>query len=93
MTSDRFLKWFKEFVELSGASVDRPPHNLQTAEVVFTRSLYIYYNHSEMVVTLRQVVKQFSKAFVQAAIMTTATNGFKTTGIWPHDPNVFSVLL
>lgn len=79
-----------------------PPHTthrLQPADVVFMSPLSIFYDqpvstwlrtNPGMVVTVRQVAELFGKAFVQAATMSTAVNGFKTSGIWPHDPSVFS---
>ncbi|XP_072388730.1 uncharacterized protein [Diabrotica undecimpunctata] len=41
------------------------------------------------VVTLFQIASLFGTAFIQAAAMSTAINGFRKTGIWPCDMNVF----
>lgn len=78
-----------------------PPHTthrLQVADVAFMRPLSVYYEQAVtawlrsnpgVVVTIRQVAKVFGNAFVQAATMSTAVNGFRI-GIWPYNPNVFS---
>ncbi|CAH2102389.1 unnamed protein product [Euphydryas editha] len=79
-----------------------PPHTthrLQVADVAFMRPLSIYYEQAVtawlrsnpgLVVTIRQVAEVFGNAFVQAATMSTAVNGFRKCGIWPYNPNVFS---
>ena len=41
------------------------------------------------VVTLHQISSLFGKAFIRSATMSTAVNGFRKTGIWPVDKNVF----
>ncbi|CAH2094366.1 unnamed protein product [Euphydryas editha] len=79
-----------------------PPHTthrLQVADIAFMRPLSIYYelavtawlrSNPGLVVTIRQVAEVFGNAFVQAATMSTAVNGFRKCGIWPYNPNVFS---
>lgn len=79
-----------------------PPHTthrLQVADVAFMRPLSVYYEQAVtawlrsnpgLVVTIRQVAEVFGNAFVQAATMSTAVNGFRKCGIWPYNPNVFS---
>ena len=42
------------------------------------------------VVTTFQVAELFGKAFIRAATMQTAINGFKKCGIWPFDSTVFT---
>jgi hypothetical protein len=44
------------------------------------------------VVTTYQVAELFSKAFIQAAILTTVINGFKKCGIWSYNATVFTEL-
>lgn len=79
-----------------------PPHTshkLQPLDVTFFKPLSLYYGeeirkwlrcHPGKVVTLFQVSSIFGAAFLRAATMPTAINGFKKTGIWPSDLNVFS---
>lgn len=79
-----------------------PPHTshrLQPLDVAFMKPLSLHYgeelrkwlrSNPGKVVTLWQVSSIFGAAFVQSANMKTAINGFKATGIWPPDPNVFS---
>ncbi|XP_026318149.1 uncharacterized protein LOC113228920 [Hyposmocoma kahamanoa] len=79
-----------------------PPHcahKLQPLDVAFMRPLSIYYSaevkkwlkeHPGRVVTAYQVAKLFGQAYLQAATMPTAINGFKKCGIWPLDKNVFT---
>lgn len=79
-----------------------PPHTthrLQVADVAFMRPLSVYYEQAVtawlrsnpgLVVTIRQVAEVFGNAFVQAATMSTAVNGFRKCGIWPYNPKVFS---
>jgi hypothetical protein len=42
------------------------------------------------VVTLFQIAALFGAAYLQAPTMLTAINGFRRTGIWPVDMNVFT---
>ncbi len=78
-----------------------PPHcshRLQPLDVAFMKPLSGYYENEVRtwlrtnpgkVVTLHQISSLFGKAFVRSATMTTAVNGFRKTGIWPVDRNVF----
>lgn len=78
-----------------------PPHTshkLQPLDVSFFKPLSLYYaeelrkwlrSNPGKVVTLFQISTIFGAAFVHAATMSTAMNGFKKTGIWPPDLNVF----
>jgi hypothetical protein len=79
-----------------------PPHTshkLQPLDVSFFKPLSLYYSNEirkwlrsnpSKVVTLFQISSIFGASFLNAATMTTAINGFKSTGIWPLDPNIFS---
>lgn len=79
-----------------------PPHcthKLQPLDVSFMRPLSTYYSaevkkwlrdHPGRVVTPYQVAKLFGQAYLQAATMLTAINGFRKCGIWPLDKNVFT---
>ena len=79
-----------------------PPHcshRLQPLDVTFFKPLSLYYSeevrkwlrsHPGKVLTLFQISTIFGAAFLHAATMSTAINGFRKTGIWPPDLNVFS---
>lgn len=79
-----------------------PPHcthKLQPLDVAFMRPLSTYYgaevkkwlrDHPGRIVTPYQVAKLFGQAYLQAATMLTAMNGFRKCGIWPLDRNVFT---
>lgn len=79
-----------------------PPHTshrLQPLDVTFFKLLSLYYGdelrkwlrcNPAKVLILFQVSSIFGAAFLHAATMPNAINGFKKTGIWPPDPNVFS---
>lgn len=81
-----------------------PPHcthKLQPLDVAFMKPLSIYYcdevkiwlrEHAKhhRVVTHYQISSLFGNAYLKASTMTTSINGFKTTGIWPIDPNNFN---
>ncbi|KAG8229090.1 hypothetical protein J437_LFUL010773 [Ladona fulva] len=79
-----------------------PPHTshkLQPLDVTFFKPLSLYYgeevrkwlrSHPEKVVTLFQISTIFGEPFLYAATMPTTINGFRKTGIWPPDLNVFS---
>jgi hypothetical protein len=45
--------------------------------------------HPERVVSIKQVAKLYGAAFMKAASVETAVNGFRHTGIFPLDPNIF----
>lgn len=78
-----------------------PPHcthRLQPLDVSFMKPLSVFYDQ-EVAVWLRsnpgrvvsqfQIAKLYGNAFVRAATMTTAVNGFRKTGVWPLNPAVF----
>lgn len=79
-----------------------PPHcthRLQPLDVGFMKPLSTYYSnevkkwlraHPGRVVTQFQTASLFGKAFIAAATMTTAVNSFRSTGIWPLEPNIFT---
>lgn len=79
-----------------------PPHcthRLQPLDVAFMKPLSTYYDrettnwlraHGGDVVTLKQLAEMFGLAFIKAATMTTAINGFQKTGICPFNPDVFN---
>ncbi|CAI6356809.1 unnamed protein product [Macrosiphum euphorbiae] len=81
-----------------------PPHcthRLQPLDVAFMKPLSTYYdkettnwlrNHGGDVVTLKQLAEIFGLAFIKAATMTTAINGFQKTGICPFNPDIFNDL-
>jgi transposase-like protein len=79
-----------------------PPHcthRLQPLDVSFMKPLSVYYDdeirkwlrsNPGRVVTLHQISSLFSAAYLRAATMTTALNGFKKNGVWPVDMSIFS---
>lgn len=79
-----------------------PPHTthkLQALDVAFMKPLSLYYDdevrkwlrtNPGRVVTFHQLSALFSAAYVRAATMQTAINGFRKTGVWPVDSSVFS---
>ncbi|XP_055918616.1 uncharacterized protein LOC129950719 [Eupeodes corollae] len=78
-----------------------PPHcthRLQPLDVTFMKPLSSYYGdevkkwlrqHPGRTVTHYQVGQLFGRAYLRAATMLVAINGFQTTGIWPVNSNVF----
>lgn len=78
-----------------------PPHcthRLQPLDVSFMKPLSTYYDQEltnwlrsnpGKIVTMFKIAEILSKAFLRAATMLTAINGFKKTGIYPYDPNIF----
>lgn len=78
-----------------------PPHcshRLQPLDVSYMKPLSKYYedeirtwlrSNPGKVVTLFQVASLFGNAYMRASTMTTAVNGFRKTGIWPVNMNVF----
>lgn len=79
-----------------------PPHcthRLQPLDVSFMKPLSVYYadevknwlhTNPGRVVSHYQVAGLFGKAFIRAATMATAINGFRACGIWPANPNIFT---
>lgn len=79
-----------------------PPHcshRLQPLDLSFMKPLSKYYEdevrkwlrtHPGRVVTLHQVASLFGQAYISAATMSNAVNGFRKSGIWPVDRNVFT---
>jgi hypothetical protein len=74
-------------------------HRLQPLDVSFMKPFSLYYEHEVQgwlrrnpgkVVTLFQISSLFGRTYLNAANMRTAVNGFRCTGIWPLDRNVFS---
>lgn len=78
-----------------------PPHTthrLQPLDVTVMAPLSTFYeqevrkwlfNHPGRVVTIYEVGKLFNTAFQRAALVQTAVNGFRQTGIFPFNPHVF----
>jgi len=80
-----------------------PPHcthRLQPLDVAFMKPLSLYYSdevkkwlreHAKdhRVVTQFQIASLFGRAYIKASTMTTAISGFRATGIWPVDANIF----
>lgn len=80
-----------------------PPHcthKLQPLDVTFMKPLSLYYSdevkrwlreHAKdhRVVTQFQIASLFGEAYLKASSMTTAISGFRATGIWPVDANIF----
>jgi hypothetical protein len=79
-----------------------PPHcthRLQALDVSLMKPLSAYYDdevrnwlrsNPGRVVTFHQLSSIFSAAYLRAATMLTAINGFRKTGVWPVNRNVFS---
>ena len=73
-------------------------HKMQSLDVSFMKPLSIYYdqelekwlrNHPVRVVTTFQVAKLFGIAYTEAATAQTAINGFKKTGLFPTNRDIF----
>ena len=78
------------YVSLLCLPPPRYSHRLQSLDVTFIAPLNTYYQqefrqrlvmHPGRPVTIRQVAKLFGSAFLKAAVMRTATNVFRQTGI------------
>nr|CAI5859600.1 unnamed protein product [Callosobruchus analis] len=81
--------------------VSLPPHcthKMQPLDKALMSPLKTYYaqaietwlrQHSGRVITHYQVGKLFGEAYNQAATVATAANGFRVTGLFPCDRNVF----
>ncbi|GLV33572.1 hypothetical protein CBL_21221 [Carabus blaptoides fortunei] len=79
-----------------------PPHcthRLQALDVAFMKPISTYYDaevtswlrlNPGRVVTNFQVAHLFGNDFIRAASITTAINGFRKTGVWPYNPNIFT---
>ena len=79
-----------------------PPHcshRLQPLDVTLMKPLSTFYsqevekwllNHPGRVVTVEQLPLLFRDAYLRAASALTAVNGFRKTGIWPINRDVFS---
>lgn len=78
-----------------------PPHcthRMQPLDVSFFAPLKIYFSqdiskwlkaHPGRVVTQFQIAGLFNEAYGKAATVQNACNGFKNTGIWPLNPEIF----
>ena len=78
-----------------------PPHcshKMQLLDMSFMNPLSIYYNqelekwlcnHSGRVVITFQVAELFRIAYIKAATAQTAINGFKKTGLFPTNRDIF----
>nr|CAI5826509.1 unnamed protein product [Callosobruchus analis] len=85
----------------NGSIVSLPPHcthKMQPLDKELMSPLKTYYaqaietwlrQHSGRVITHYQVGKLFGEAYNQAATVATAANGFRVTGLFPCDRNVF----
>lgn len=76
----------------------RTTHRLQLLDITVMAPLSTYYEqevrkwlftHPGRVVTIYEVGKLFNLAFQRAALVQTAVNGFRNTGIFPYNPHVF----
>ncbi|KAK0056257.1 tigger transposable element-derived protein 4 [Biomphalaria pfeifferi] len=73
-------------------------HRMQPLDVSFMKPLTTYYD-SELQVWLRslpgrvttefQIASIFAKAYLRAASLATAVNGFEKSGIWPVNRDIF----
>ena len=93
------------FIEMARANfvtvICLPPHcshRMQPLGVSFVKPLMTYYtqavecwlrSHPGRVVSTFQIAELFGIGYVRAATVRTAVNGFRKTGIWPIDRNVF----
>jgi len=78
-----------------------PPHcshKMQPLDVAFMKPLSTYYNsevskwlrcHPGRTVTMFQIAELITPAFQKAATALTSANGFRKTGLWPVDRDVF----
>lgn len=74
-------------------------HRLQPLDVAVFKPLELYYTEANekwlrsnpgLTVSQYQVAQLLGEAYARAAVVANAMNGFKKTGIWPVDRNVFS---
>ncbi|XP_014677801.1 PREDICTED: tigger transposable element-derived protein 6-like isoform X2 [Priapulus caudatus] len=133
MQVDIFVRWFRHFIQQSGATVENkvllildghathtqnlevidlarangvyivsiPPHTshkLQPLDVSFMRPLSTFYtqeverwlrDHPGRCVTIYQVAALFTEAYLKSATALTARNGFRKTGIFPLNRDIF----
>lgn len=88
----------------SGVSlVCLPPHSsdrMQPLDKTFMKTFKTYYAqeienwlsaHPFRAVTVYQIGQLIGKAYVKTATMGVAMQGFKVTGIFPYNPNIFTV--
>ncbi|ESO99433.1 hypothetical protein LOTGIDRAFT_158518 [Lottia gigantea] len=77
----------------------RTTHRLQPLDRVFYKPLMTYYNQEmdhwlrtkkKTSVSVYAVCRIIDKAYIWAASLSTAINGFKCCGIWTFNPNVWS---
>nr|CAH7730077.1 unnamed protein product [Callosobruchus chinensis] len=82
-------------LQLPGHTTNR----LQPLDVAVFRPLELYYteanekwlrSHPGLTVSQYQVAQLLGEAYARAAVIANAMNGFRRTGIWPVDRNVFS---
>nr|CAH7761725.1 unnamed protein product [Callosobruchus chinensis] len=82
-------------LQLPGHTTNR----LQPLDVAVFRPLELYYteanekwlrSHPGLTVSQYQVAQLLGEAYGRAAVIANAMNGFRRTGIWPVDRNVFS---
>lgn len=78
-----------------------PPHSsnrMQPLDVTFMGPLKTFYakaienwlaNHPNRIVRKLQIASIFGEAYMQAATMSNAVNGFAATGIFPYQPDKF----
>lgn len=78
-----------------------PPctHRMQPLDVTCMRSLQMAYENAvtswlranaPRIVTKQQVAQLFGEAFDKASLSTNAINGFRATGLFPLNPNIFT---
>ncbi|XP_070208116.1 uncharacterized protein [Littorina saxatilis] len=73
-------------------------HRLQPLDVAFFKSLKNWYNveienflksSQGRAIGVHLVSRLVGRAFIKAATMETAVNGFRKTGLWPPNPDIF----
>lgn len=98
-TSIRAIDFYRDNNIIALTLPPHSSHKLQPLDRGFHVALKRYYsnecekwlrNNPGRVITVFQMCKIFTPAFLKAATPTCATESFKTTGIWPYNPDVFS---